>query len=89
MDALARMTIQPAMRLESFVPMMANKGRLSVGADADITVFDPETVIDRATYLEGSLLSEGIEYVIVNGVVVIDGGELVEGVRPGRAVKTR
>ncbi len=87
MDALAKMTIRPAQRLEAFVPMMANKGRISVGADADITVFDPETVIDRATYLEGSLLSEGIEYVIVNGVVVIDGGELVEGVRPGRAVK--
>jgi dihydroorotase len=87
MDALARMTIRPAQRLESFVPALRDKGRIRAGSDADITVFDPETVIDRATYLEGSLLSEGIEYVIVNGVVVIDGGELVDGVRPGRAVK--
>jgi N-acyl-D-aspartate/D-glutamate deacylase len=65
---------------------MASKGRLRVGADADITVFDPETVIDRATYASPSLPSEGFEYVLVNGVVVVDGGELVGGVRPGRAI---
>ena len=86
MDALARMTIRPARRLEDWVPAMADKGRIRVGADADITIFDPETVIDRATYTEGSLPPEGIPYVIVNGVVVVDGGEIVEGVRPGVAV---
>jgi dihydroorotase len=86
MDALRRMTILPARRLEAFVPAMASKGRLRVGADADITVFDPETVIDRATYASPSLPSEGFEYVLVNGVVVVDGGELVGGVRPGRAI---
>ena len=88
MDALARMTIQPATRLERWVPAIANKGRIRVGADADITVFDPDRVIDRATYLDGSLTSEGFEYVIVNGTPVVDGGELAEGVRPGRAIKT-
>ncbi len=88
MDALARMTIRPAQRLESWVPAMRNKGRIRVGSDADITVFDPVTVIDRATYLDGSLTSEGIEYVIVNGIVVVDRGEIVEGVRPGRAIRT-
>jgi len=87
MDALGRMTIQPARRLEAWVPALRNKGRIRVGADADITVFDPGTVIDRATYVDGSIPSDGIEYVIVNGVVVVDGGELVEGVRPGRAVR--
>ena len=87
-DALARMTIRPARRLEDWVPAMQNKGRIRVGADADITIFDPETVIDRATYLDGSLTSEGIEYVIVNGTVVVDGGTVVEGVRPGRAITT-
>ena len=87
MDALGRMTIQPARRLEAWVPALRNKGRIRVGSDADITVFDPGTVIDRATYLDGSIPSDGIEYVIVNGVVVVDGGELVEGVRPGRAVR--
>ncbi len=87
MDALGRMTIQPARRLESWVPALRNKGRIRVGADADITVFDAATVIDRATYLDGSIPSDGIEYVIVNGVLVVDGGEIVEGVRPGRAVR--
>jgi len=58
-----------------------------VGSDADITVFDPETVIDRATYIDGSIPSDGIEYVLVNGVLVVDGGEVVEGVKPGRAVR--
>jgi N-acyl-D-aspartate/D-glutamate deacylase len=87
MDALARMTIRPAQRLESFVPAMRAKGRLSVGADADVTVFDPAAIIDRATYADPRRPSEGIAYVLVNGVVVVDGGELVPDVRPGRAVR--
>lgn len=87
MDALARMTIDPATRLEPFVPAMAGKGRIRAGADADLTIFDPKTVIDRATYESPMRASEGIEYVLVNGVVVLDGGSLVEGVRPGRPIK--
>jgi dihydroorotase len=87
MDALARMTILPTLRLEEFVPAMKTKGRIRVGSDADITIFDPETVIDRATYLEGSLTSHGIEYVLVNGIPVVYEGEIAEGVRPGKAIK--
>ena len=89
MDALARMTIRPTQRLEEFVPAMEKKGRIRVGADADITVFDAETVIDRATYLEGSLVSDGIEYVLVNGIPVVYEGEIVEGVRPGKAIRAK
>lgn len=87
MDALRRMSLEPARRLEARVPSMVNKGHIRVGADADITVFDPASVIDRSTYVNATITSKGIEYVLVNGVAVVDGGELVEGARPGRAVR--
>jgi N-acyl-D-aspartate/D-glutamate deacylase len=86
MDALSRMTIMPARRLERRAPAMAAKGRIKVGADADITVFDPATVIDRATYEDATIPSAGIPYVIVGGQVVVDGGT-VTAARPGRAVR--
>ena len=54
---------------------------------ADITVFDPATVIDRATFADPATPSEGIVYVIVNGVPVVRGGELVEGATPGQAIR--
>jgi dihydroorotase len=86
-DAIRRMTIEPARRLEKRVPAMRAKGRVQVGADADVTVFSPETVRDRSTYTDATIPSEGIEYVIVNGVLVVDGGALVPNVRPGRAIR--
>lgn len=87
MDALRRMTIEPARRLEHRVEAMRNKGRVKVGADADLTIFDPDTVIDRSTYTDPAVASAGIEYVLVNGVVVVDGGQLVRGARPGRPLR--
>jgi dihydroorotase len=87
MDALAKMTILPARRLERHVPMMKQKGRIAVGADADITVFDAGTVIDRATFEEPTTPSGGIPHVIVNGVFVVRDGELVKEARPGQAVR--
>ena len=66
---------------------MADKGRLRAGADADITVFDAATVIDRATYTDPTIPSNGVTYVMVNGTLVVDGGELVPEARPGRAVR--
>ena len=62
MDALRRMTIEPARRLAGYVPAMETKGRLSPGADADITILDAGTVIDRSTYTNPTLPSEGIPY---------------------------
>ncbi|HJO12658.1 MAG: amidohydrolase family protein [Gammaproteobacteria bacterium] len=88
MDALRRMTIEPARRLEAFVPSMANKGRIRVGADADITVFDPESILDQATYVDPNQPSAGIEYVLVNGGVVLDNGVLDPRVRNGVAIKS-
>ena len=87
MDALRRMTIEPARRLETYVPSMENKGRLQAGADADITVFDPDTVIDKSTYEDAAVPPEGIPYVMVNGVLVVDEGELVRNARPGKAIR--
>jgi dihydroorotase len=86
MDALRKMTVMPARRLEARVPMMAEKGRIKVGADADVTVFDPATVIDKATYEDATIPSAGVPYVIVGGQVVVDNGQ-VTAARPGRAVR--
>jgi dihydroorotase len=85
MEAIKKMTIMPARRLESVSPMMTRKGRLQVGADADITIFNPETVIDRADF-KGLQFSEGIPYVMVNGVFVVRENKNVEGAFPGRAI---
>ena len=54
MDALRRMTVEPAKRLEKHTPAMLQKGRIKVGADGDVTVFDPATVIDRSMTVDGS-----------------------------------
>ena len=88
MEALRKMTLAPARRLEDVAPAMRRKGRLSVGADADITVFDPETVIDRATFAEPALSSAGIPHVLVDGVFVVRDGELVENALPGRGIRS-
>lgn len=86
MDALSKMTIQPARRLETVAPVMQRKGRVQEGADADLTLFDPVTVIDRSTYTQGDVPSEGIMHVLVGGTAVVRDGQLVEGVFPGRAI---
>ena len=88
MDALAKMTILPARRLEGHVPMMKHKGRIAVGADADITIFDPAKVIDRATFEAPTTPSAGIPHVIVTGVFVVRDGELVKDALPGQPVKS-
>ena len=60
MQAIERMTLMPAVRLERRTPAMSTKSRVKVGADADVTIFDPETVIDRATYEDASIRSAGL-----------------------------
>jgi hypothetical protein len=86
-DALRRMTIEPARRLERRVPEMRDRGRLRAGAFADITVFDAAQVGDRSTYTEPHRYTEGILYVVVNGVPVVHGGTLRDRAElQGRAV---
>jgi N-acyl-D-aspartate/D-glutamate deacylase len=87
MTALRKMTLMPAQRLEKRAPVFKDKGRIRVGADADITIFDPDRVIDKATFDEPLQYSEGIAFVLVNGVMVVRDGQLVEGVHPGRAAR--
>lgn len=86
-EALGKMTWLPAQRLEKAVPAMRNKGRLKVGADADITIFDPAKVQDHATFENPAQFSVGIQYVLVNGVLVVQAGELVNGVAPGQGIR--
>jgi len=84
--AIEKMTLLPAKRLESIAPSMKKKGRIQVGADADITVFNPETVTDKATFEKGLAFSEGVEYVLVNGVLVLKNGKTVTDVFPGQPI---
>jgi imidazolonepropionase-like amidohydrolase len=87
MDAIHKMTLMPAQRLEARVPAMRHKGRLEVGADADIAIFDAATVMDRSTYRDPSLPPVGIQHVIVNGVSVVAQGQAIDGVAPGKPVR--
>jgi N-acyl-D-aspartate/D-glutamate deacylase len=87
MDAIRKMSLLPAQRLEKAVPAMRLKGRVKVGADADLTIFDPATVIDRATFEQPALFSEGIRHVLVGGVFVVRDEKLVEDAKPGKAVR--
>jgi N-acyl-D-aspartate/D-glutamate deacylase len=87
MDALRKMTLMPAQRLERRVPSMKAKGRIRVGTDADLVVFDAQRVIDKSTYDEPAKSAEGIKYVLVNGVTVVKDGQLQTGVNPGRPVR--
>jgi hypothetical protein len=66
---------------------MQERGRLQEGMVADITIFDPENVTDKATYAKGTLPSEGIPYVIVNGTVVVRDSKVLKGVNPGQPIR--
>ena len=87
MDAIRKMSLLPAQRLEKVAPAMRSKGRIKIGADADLTIFDPATVIDRATFQEPAQYSEGIRHVLVGGVFVVRDGNIVDGAKPGKAIR--
>jgi dihydroorotase len=87
MDAIRKASLLPAQRLENMSPQMRNKGRLKVGADADIAVFDANRVIDKATYEKPGQYSEGFQHVLVEGTLVVRDGKLVEGVTPGQGIR--
>jgi N-acyl-D-aspartate/D-glutamate deacylase len=86
MDAIRKMSLMPAQMLDRSTPSARLKGRLQEGADADVVIFDPQTVSDRSTYEHPMEASVGVEYLLVGGVTLVDKGKLVEGVFPGKAL---
>jgi len=87
MDGLRKITLMPAQRLEARVPGMKKKGRVRVGADADLVVFDPKTVSDRATYTEALRASVGVKHLLVGGRQVVVEGKLNGSLNAGRPVR--
>ena len=88
MEAIRKFALMPAQRLEALTPSFKKKGRLSEGADADIIVFNPKTVIDHATYQDPTLYSSGMIFVLVYGIPVVKDGELEEGGYPGTGIRS-
>ena len=86
-EALRKMSLMPAQTLEEFVPQMKKKGRLQVGMDADIVVFDPDTIRDVGTYEEPNQPAVGVQTLLVNGVAVVVEGELILNAAPGRPIR--
>jgi N-acyl-D-aspartate/D-glutamate deacylase len=86
MDAIRKMTLMPAQMLERSTPAARKKGRLQEGADADIVIFDPQTIADRSTFEKPMEPSVGVHYLLVGGTPIIDDGRLVPDIFPGRAL---
>ncbi len=89
MDAIRKSSLMPAQRLEAMSPPMRLKGRVKTGADADLAVFDPATVIDKSTFENPRQYSEGFRYVLVGGTFVVRDGKLQPGVNPGQGIHAR
>ncbi|MEV0616679.1 amidohydrolase family protein [Nonomuraea sp. NPDC050404] len=88
-EAVRRCTLRPAEVVSAVAPQFRNKARVQVGADADLVVFDLDSVRDRSTYTEPGRPSTGVEHLLVNGEFVVRDGEVQLEARPGRAVKGR
>ena len=86
-EAIRKSSLMPAKRLERRAPMFLRKGRIKVGADADLVVFDPAEVKDNATYQAPTLPSSGIVHVLVNGVPVVRDGQFQDSVHAGRPAR--
>jgi dihydroorotase len=84
--AIGKMSFLPAKRLETIAPSMHHKGRIQVGADADISIFNPNTITDKASFEKGLAFSEGMEYVLVNGTLVLKNGKILSNTFAGQPI---
>jgi N-acyl-D-aspartate/D-glutamate deacylase len=82
-DAVRKMSLMPAQRLEKATPDAKRLGRIQEGARADIVVFDPDSIQDHATFREPTEASTGVRCLLVAGTLVVDDGRVVDGVAPG------
>jgi len=87
-DALRKIALMPAHRLESWAPAFKKKGRVKVGADADLIAFDMDQLTDKSTYEHPTLAPEGMRYVLVNGISVVVDGKIKAGVSPGKGIRS-
>ena len=86
-EALRKMSLMPAQTLEGFVPQMKTKGRMQVGMDADIVVFNPAVISDVGTYQEPNQPAVGVQTLLVNGESVVAQGELIVDAAPGQPIR--
>ncbi|WP_254639536.1 amidohydrolase family protein [Cohnella sp. GbtcB17] len=88
MDAVAKMSLMPAKRLERQAPALRKKGRIARGMDADIVIFDYAKIGDRSTVERPELPSAGIRYVLIGGRIALDGQGLHKNVRAGEPIRS-
>lgn len=86
-EAIRKMSLMPAQTLEEFVPQMKKKGRIQEGMDGDIVIFDPNTIADVGTYEDPNHPAVGVQALLVNGILVVENGELITSSSPGKAIR--
>ena len=87
MLAIKKCSYWPAKRLEKCAPAFRKKGRIKMGADADLIVFDAKAIIDKSTFTKADQYSSGIKYTLVNGVAVVKEGKFLKNIFPGKAAR--
>jgi hypothetical protein len=87
LEAVRRCTLIPAQMLEEVAPDLRRKGRVQVGADADLVIFDPDTICDQSTYAHPSTASRGVRHLLVAGQFVVRDGAVLLDALPGRPIR--
>ncbi|WP_199711844.1 amidohydrolase family protein [Alginatibacterium sediminis] len=86
-EAIRKMSLMPAQTIENFVPQMKKKGRIQAGMDADIVVFNPDTIADVGTYQDPNHPAVGVSWVLVNGAITVNDGQLDPQVSAGQPIR--